>query len=570
MKFSYLHTCFRLTFTLFWVGMLVFTFSHHTAAQNLIPNPSFEIFNNYSNDDLQYSWETFPSVTDWYNNTNQVTHVNSDSIRKAYPNDPQFYKSYHKQAYLRLVLWNHPTVGPRFNHTTQAQLTDSLQQGCYYSFSMYVLPEAIYPIEPNPMDPNSTSAFYGSTKSLGAYFSKEAILDTTSPIGHAFDSVSIKPQVRVPQDYYITDTTNYTRVSGIFKAEGGEKYITVGYFGWVDTMTVYKFRQQQKFGSNALWRIIFCIDSLNLYQIPPPDSLITTSKDTNMCPGDTLQLFVNARDALSYQWDDNSTDSLRTITQPGTYYVDAFYPCGDILSDTIVVSAKDVLPTITLNDTAMCEGEAAHYKVPPGPVYTLNNKPVATNFDISIAGQYSLTATNTCESDTFTFEVSYLQVPSIPNIVIHDTALCEGEEMQVTLPDSLSYELNSIPVKQNPITISKRNHYELLAGNGCETRLFRFTVNDEGCETLIFVPNAFTPDGDGVNDCFEVSVIEQLSYHIMIFNRWGQMVYESHNPDECWDGTYKGTSKADVYTYLIIVGAPGREIKKRGMVQVLK
>src|SRR5690606_29635557 len=154
--------------------------------------------------------------------------------------------------------------------------------------------------------------------------------------------------------------------------------------------------------------------------------------------------------------------------QPGTYYVDAFYPCGDILSDTIVVSAKDVLPPITINDTAICEGETAHYNVPPGPAYTLNGNAVGANYDISTAAQYTLTANTSGENDTFTFEVSYLQVPAIPTIVIHDTALCEGEKMQITLPDSLSYVLNSAPVKQNPITISERNDYELVADNGCE------------------------------------------------------------------------------------------------------
>ncbi|WP_417612264.1 gliding motility-associated C-terminal domain-containing protein [Owenweeksia hongkongensis] len=382
------------------------------------------------------------------------------------------------------------------------------------------------------------------------------------------------------------------------------------------------------------------VDSLSLERLTPSTSLITSTKDTSICQGDTLQLFINARNALSYQWDDNSTASLRAITQPGTYYVDAFYPCGDILSDTIVVtskdtlitsrhdtslcprdtlwlspnafgalnylwdnnstdsvryinapgiywvnshfpcgrvmsdtvvvSAQDVLPPITVNDTIICQGETAHYKVPPGPAYTLDGNPVSTNFDISTAGQYTLTATNSCESDTFLFEVSYLQVPAIPNIEINDTALCEGEEMQILLPDSLSYVLNSIPVKQNPMTISERNDYELLVDNGCETRIFTFTIHDEGCETLLFVPNAFTPDGDGVNDCFDVSVIEQQSYHIMVFNRWGQMVFESTNPEDCWDGSHKAEIQAGVYTYRIIVQAPGRKIDESGIVQVVR
>lgn len=64
------------------------------------------------------------------------------------------------------------------------------------------------------------------------------------------------------------------------------------------------------------------------------------------------------------------------------------------------------------------------------------------------------------------------------------------------------------------------------------------------------VPNAFTPNGDGYNDrlCFNTEEIVEFS--IAIFNRWGEKVYESSDPNECWDGTYRGHNcLAGVYTY---------------------
>ena len=67
---------------------------------------------------------------------------------------------------------------------------------------------------------------------------------------------------------------------------------------------------------------------------------------------------------------------------------------------------------------------------------------------------------------------------------------------------------------------------------------------------LFTIPNAFTPNGDGVNDrvCFNTDEI--LEFHIAIFNRWGERVYESDNPAECWDGTYRGNiCMPGVYTY---------------------
>ena len=67
---------------------------------------------------------------------------------------------------------------------------------------------------------------------------------------------------------------------------------------------------------------------------------------------------------------------------------------------------------------------------------------------------------------------------------------------------------------------------------------------------LFTIPNAFTPNGDGVNDrvCFNTDEI--LEFHIAIFNRWGERVYESDDPTQCWDGTYRGNiCMPGVYTY---------------------
>ena len=69
-------------------------------------------------------------------------------------------------------------------------------------------------------------------------------------------------------------------------------------------------------------------------------------------------------------------------------------------------------------------------------------------------------------------------------------------------------------------------------------------------EPFFTIPNAFTPNGDGINDriCFYSDVLTE--FQIFIFNRWGQCVYESDDITSCWDGTFRGTPcLAGVYTY---------------------
>ncbi|MFZ5554062.1 MAG: choice-of-anchor L domain-containing protein [Bacteroidota bacterium] len=75
-------------------------------------------------------------------------------------------------------------------------------------------------------------------------------------------------------------------------------------------------------------------------------------------------------------------------------------------------------------------------------------------------------------------------------------------------------------------------------------------------EFLVYVPNTFTPDGDGINDIFLpiVSGHDPLSYELMIFNRWGELIFESYFNQTGWDGTHKATaSKQDVYVWKLKV-----------------
>lgn len=93
------------------------------------------------------------------------------------------------------------------------------------------------------------------------------------------------------------------------------------------------------------------------------------------------------------------------------------------------------------------------------------------------------------------------------------------------------------------------------------------TSNPEGCVRtfvgtvvingiyLFFVPNSFTPNGDGVNDLFfpEGEGIDFTNYTMQIFNRWGEVLFESSDASKGWDGTYKGKSlKADTYIWKIV------------------
>jgi gliding motility-associated-like protein len=68
----------------------------------------------------------------------------------------------------------------------------------------------------------------------------------------------------------------------------------------------------------------------------------------------------------------------------------------------------------------------------------------------------------------------------------------------------------------------------------------------------VYAPNAFTPDGDGINERFRPIIMDQEEqlYRLSIFDRWGEQIWTSTNPDEGWDGTMGGeVIKTDIYVW---------------------
>jgi len=91
---------------------------------------------------------------------------------------------------------------------------------------------------------------------------------------------------------------------------------------------------------------------------------------------------------------------------------------------------------------------------------------------------------------------------------------------------------------------------QLIANNmhNCpDTTHMMVTVNPE---FTFYVPNAFTPDGDGINDAFFGLGNNVVEVHMMVFDRWGELIFESDSQNAQWDGTYRGSeAKEDVYVY---------------------
>lgn len=102
-----------------------------------------------------------------------------------------------------------------------------------------------------------------------------------------------------------------------------------------------------------------------------------------------------------------------------------------------------------------------------------------------------------------------------------------------------------------------------------------FSLSNEDCTPvgpILFAPSAFTPNGDGLNDGFFLTGAFIRSFQLVIFNRWGQKIFETNNLQEAWPGTYQGqVVQEGVYIYKAeAVGENGAHIEKHGTVTLIR
>ena len=111
--------------------------------------------------------------------------------------------------------------------------------------------------------------------------------------------------------------------------------------------------------------------------------------------------------------------------------------------------------------------------------------------------------------------------------------------------------------------IEEEGEYWVIASNRCQEETLEFFVIDEArfgdqIEDVVGMPNAFTPDGDGANDVFKpIFQTEIEDYELQIFNRWGNKIFQTNDPEEGWDGRTNGTpSTADVFIWRLSGNVP--------------
>ncbi|HVY73771.1 MAG TPA: gliding motility-associated C-terminal domain-containing protein [Puia sp.] len=285
--------------------------------------------------------------------------------------------------------------------------------------------------------------------------------------------------------------------------------------------------------------------------IPLPISL---GRDTSFCTGDSV-LLQAGNGFLNYAWSNGSSNASIYATTAGAYFVKAQSPNGCYSSDTMQVLHVYALPEVALNPKVwLCEGEPRQLDAGSGYArYVWQDGSGSSTFSIDTTGTYwvEVTDRNGCTgSDTITINQI---IPSPTNFLSADTLICDGYPAKIQARPGFTSYLWSSGDAKDYMTTRKAGNYSLTVtdDHGCSATAY-IAVSTKQCLFGIYFPNAFSPNGDGINEVFRPSVFGNLSqYHLQIFNRWGQQVFETSDYTKGWIGKLGGADQP-VGTYVWI------------------
>ena len=341
----------------------------------------------------------------------------------------------------------------------------------------------------------------------------------------------------------------------------------------------------------------------------------------NSCDGAIQTSVNNGLAPFTYSWSNGATSSSITNSCPGTYTVTVTGANGCSVIESFTISAGNLTANATISSAGPFTNLDPIYQIQAlnsGGVWSSNCGMCLSSFGLfnpQIAGVgsweicYSLGSGNCADSQCISILVTN---DCIPQIITENAIICPGDSLLVngswensqgqysaTFQDinqcdsthivNLSFyiasplienilfcEFDSVLVFNQWISTSQTLTQVEQTANGCD---YEHTINVqmESCiveEALVYIPNVFTPNGDSVNDAFEIVLQNGIVERGWIFNRWGNIVCTFSPTQLKWNGRDERTGKPvldGVYTYVLYF-KPANTVSKlyQGFVTLIK
>lgn len=364
--------------------------------------------------------------------------------------------------------------------------------------------------------------------------------------------------------------------------------------------------------STTTYRLIistpFCSDTI--YQtVSVEDLQISPIADTTLCLGDSISLQFNILDgtATHIVWStqpdysnpiaENQTQiTVHPITESHYYLLVEGYHCSigkEITIHLSSVSIDETEPvTICFEDSIQLSvhatgGVSLHYQWQPlseissegNSAHPWIHPAHSTTYTVTVTNEYGCNASATIPvtKRTGTFSNGLDAWCDECTIIkgnftqLHSTNYNNGYHYQwspsADLSSPTSSETDATPSETTTYTVTVTDEFDCSLSKDLTIEVLPFSCD----EPLVFVPNTFTPNGDGKNDILYVRSSILKEFTLRIYNRWGELIFESSSADKGWDGTFKGQKcEQGVYDYYLSgICINDEKILKKGNISLI-
>ena len=299
-----------------------------------------------------------------------------------------------------------------------------------------------------------------------------------------------------------------------------------------------------------------------LLSLEPSSSEVVLPDSIGICSGNPVVLEPSnpVQDIL---WSTNETTQSITVESTGTIWMTGTLD-GCTISDTTVVIVAESPDMYFPSDTSSC-GPLILDASLNGYEALWSTGQTQSQIEITQSGEYSLSLTGPCGTLQYYIDVVIYGEP-------YADFLTRSKPVEFIDPDvqfvnesvgAISYEWHfgdgTTSYEEDPFHQYDTSGVYLVmliadAGNGCIDTTFNYVEVDP--YVTLYIPNAFTPDGDGLNDTYGAIGLnfEYLSFEFEIFDRWGGLMWRTDNPFHWWDGTHMNSGervKQGVYVWQI-------------------
>lgn len=295
-------------------------------------------------------------------------------------------------------------------------------------------------------------------------------------------------------------------------------------------------------------------DTLLIDSIPNLQPLITGP--LSYCPGTGTTLDAGIYD--SYLWNTGINTRTLTTNTPAQYSVIVYDTMGCAGYDTAEVILGANLPTTITGNSAICPNTTTILDAGDNGyvLYQWSTGDTTQSIPNMTAGTYFVYVRDTAGCSGYD-TITVTQYPEVDFAITSETSFCLGNYTTLyTTPGFTGYIWNTgVRAEQTNVWLEGEYSVRVLDRNLCFAYDTVFIKTDTCIDTCsVILPNAFTPNEDGLNDIFAPSInrCEFEYFEMRLFDRWGQVVFETKDLEFLWDGLYKDKpSVQDIYIWQI-------------------